>query len=167
MANAPVNIEGIIRAFNIELEKNADLREGVLGEIRKKKDGRYKISIKKTDHYFRKRFTMAHELGHFVLHGAMIGDGVDDNVKYRSTPEGNFYNPNITTREETEANQFAASMLMPENLLLPRVRETRGEFDNQFIKDLATEFQVSPQAMKIRLDALKNNQGDDAPSSPQ
>ncbi len=161
LASAPVNVEGIIRLFNIELDRNADLHDAILGEIRKKEDGRYKISVQKKDHYYRKRFTMAHELGHFLLHGNLIGEGVDDNVAYRSVPEGNFYNPKITPREETEANQFAASVLMPEMLLLPRIQGVTEAFTPDFVNTLAREFQVSQQAMRIRIDSLRKNQNDE------
>lgn len=154
LSSAPVNVEALIRLFNIELDKNANLAEGILGEIRKKEDGRYKISVKSNDHYFRQRFTMAHELGHFLLHSDKIGEGVDDSVQYRSEPYGNFYNQYISTIEETEANKFAAGVLMPEELLIPHLERHDWRVSDIDVKGLATRFQVSPKAMEIRLQGL-------------
>lgn len=155
LSSAPVKVEELIRIFNIELEKNAELHKNILGEIRKL-DGHYKISIQKNDHYFRKRFTMAHELAHFFLHRDKIGEGVDDNVAYRSTEDGNFYNRMITPKEETEANQLAASLLMPEHLLIPYINGQNSKELDTLANELSNKFQVSPAAMKIRLNSLKS-----------
>lgn len=147
--SAPVNIEGMIRGVGVALDKKADLTEGIAGEISMLSDGDYKISVNKNDHYYRQRFTMAHELGHFIFHRELIGDGVDDNKMYRSVEEGNFYNTKVKKIHETEANRFAAVVLMPKELLLKSWED--GEKD---IPTLAKEFQVSQSAMEIRLKNL-------------
>jgi hypothetical protein len=146
---APINIEGIIRKLDIQLDKKAELDEHISGQIQKLPSGGYKISTNIKNHYFRQRFTMAHELGHYLFHINMIGDGVDDDMMFRSTPEGEFYNQSITQNEETEANQFAASVLMPKSLI--------SELQNNGIitsAELAKKLQVSESAMKIRLGSL-------------
>lgn len=148
----PVNIEAIIRGVGIELNKKAELDADVSGQLERIGPGSYRISANKKDHYLRQRFTIAHELGHYMLHAHLIGDGVDDTVNdtimYRSMPKSNFYNPNITAVEETEANKFAAELLMPRSLLA--VTTTVG----QNVAALAKLFQVSPIAMEIRLNGL-------------
>jgi Zn-dependent peptidase ImmA (M78 family) len=148
----PVNIEAIIRGVGIELNKKAELDDGVSGQLERLGPNSYRISANRKDHYLRQRFTMAHELGHYMLHAHLIGDGVDDTVNdtivYRSLPTSNFYNPNITSVEETEANKFAAELLMPRSLLA--VGSTVG----QNLSALAKSFQVSPRAMEIRLIGL-------------
>lgn len=157
IASIPVNIEAMIRSFDIELDKNSNLPEGVLGEISKDGD-RYKISIKKTDHYYRKRFTMAHELGHFVLHKDKIGNGIDDSENYRALRRTNSA---VGALEEKEANSFAANILMPEDLVVQYAKE-RGVFvgnDNEqeeALQEIATAFQVSKAAMQIRINDLKH-----------
>lgn len=155
LSNAPVNVEAIIRCWGIELDKNADLPEGVAGEIRKKEDGGYKISVNKKDHYYRQRFTMAHELGHFMYHAQKMGDvGTSDSVRYRSLD-----NSNIGDQEEIEANKFGASILMPEDLVIKYAVEKKlinGDQVNQdALKEIATAFQVSKVAMEIRINGLK------------
>lgn len=149
LTEAPVNIEGIIRSLGIELDKKAELDNDISGQIEKLPDGSYKISANKVDHYFRQRFTMAHELAHFLFHRSLIGDGVDDNKAYRSTSQGRFYNTSITGKHETQANQFAASVLMPESL----INKLRDEFGDN-LDVLSKKLQVSKQAIKIRLDDM-------------
>lgn len=144
----PVNIEAIIRGVGIQLDKKAELDPNVSGQLERLGPDSYRISANKSDHYLRQRFTMAHELGHYMLHAHLIGDGVDDTKVYRSDPKGNFFNPNITSVEETEANKFAAELLMPRSLLA--VESTVG----LPVAKLATDFQVSPRAMEIRLTGL-------------
>jgi Zn-dependent peptidase ImmA (M78 family) len=149
LTEAPVNIEGIIRSLGIRLDKKAELDNDISGQIEKLSDGSYKISVNKNDHYFRQRFTMAHELGHFIFHRSLIGDGVDDNKVYRSTDTGKFYNMCITREHETQANQFAASILMPESL----VRKLRDELGDDLDK-LSNKLQASKQAVSILMNAL-------------
>lgn len=146
---APVNIEGLIRELGIELDKKADLDESIAGQIERLKNGKYKISVNKDDHYYRQRFTMAHELGHYFFHRSLIGDGVNDSKAYRSTCEGQFCNANIKPSHETRANQFAASILMPEPLVCEIYKELKGD-----VAEIAKRFQASKQAMQIRIDSI-------------
>jgi len=155
LSNAPVNVEAIIHCWGIELDKNAELPEGVAGQIRKKQDGGYKISVNKKDHYYRQRFTMAHELGHFMYHTMEMGDlGTMDSVKYKSLD-----NSNIGDQEEIEANKFGASILMPEDLIIKHALEKKVIIDNKInedgLKEIAKIFQVSYQAMEFRIKTLK------------
>ncbi|MBV6448928.1 ImmA/IrrE family metallo-endopeptidase [Nitrosomonas sp.] len=152
LTEAPVNIEGIIRSLGIELDKKADLDDDISGQIERLPGGSYKISVNKKDHYFRQRFTMAHELAHFLFHRSLIGDGVDDSKAYRSTNKGKFYNTSITREHETQANQFAASILMPESLVL----RLYDEFDSD-LDELSKKLQASKQAISIRLTAMNNS----------
>jgi Zn-dependent peptidase ImmA (M78 family) len=166
--SVPVNIENIIRQYGIELDKNANLENGILGEIRKTENGKYKISIQKKDHYFRKRFTMAHELAHFLLHRDKMGNGVTDSeeidekneiIKYRQLRAID-KNSKIQDNDEVEANRFAAEILMPEESLINYAKErgvynNSGVMDAEALKELTLAFQVSIGAMRIRLENLR------------
>ncbi len=100
----------------------------------------------------RKRFTIAHEIGHLALHAHVLEGqahidkkfGVQLNRDKRSSL-GNDY-------LEIQANQFAAELLMPSDLLK---KEIKGEYfdldDDERIKELAKKYQVSEQAMSIKL----------------
>lgn len=148
-SSAPVNIEQMIRDLGIELDKNASLPDGIAGQIELLDDDEYRISANGNDHYYRRRFTMAHELAHFILHRDLIGRGLDDDRMYRSTAVGNFYNTAVEHSHETQANQLAAQLLVPAKLL--REIWAAGEHD---VDGLAKKFQVSKQAMQIRLQSL-------------
>lgn len=146
---APVNVEAIIRRLGLSVKKDADLPNEISGQIEKLKDGSYEISSSSREHPFRQRFSLAHELGHYILHKSLIGAGLDDNKKYRSTSDGNFYNTFIEMAHERQANSFAASVLMPEKLL-------REDVDNgvKNIVDLYKKYEVSKSAMSWRLKNL-------------
>ena len=144
----PVNIEGIIRSLGIDLDKKATLDDEIAGQIEYLGGSKYKISANSKDHYYRQRFTLAHELGHFLYHSHLIGEGVDDDKAYRSVPDGRFYNQSIGSREETEANRFAASILMPREAVDLAWTELRDA------EQMAKRFQVSKAAMQIRLEGL-------------
>lgn len=148
----PVNIEGIIRDLGIDLDKKAELDAEISGQIELLSNGVHRISVNRGEHYYRQRFTMAHELGHYLYHSHLMRDGIDDNRAYRSEPHGRFHNTNITRSEETEANQFAAAILMPADIL-------RREWqNNRDVEALAKKFQVSKRAMEIRLEGLGCNE---------
>jgi len=112
----PVDVEGKIKEIGLELEIADDLHENIAGQIERTEDA-FKISVSsKLDNKWR-RYVMAHELGHYVLHESRIGDGVDDNIAFFSRPGGNFNNPNIQEKQEFEAHVFAALMLAPAKAL--------------------------------------------------
>ena len=85
----------------------------------------------------RQRFTIAHELGHFVLgHGSRFRD-----------PKQNFSSTNFD-RKEVAANKFAAALLMPREL----VRSLIMEEDIKTVHELAAKLNVSEVAMKYQLE---------------
>jgi Zn-dependent peptidase ImmA (M78 family) len=100
----------------------------------------------------RQRFTVAHELGHLILHRGrpIVVDSVRVNLRDSRSSMA-------TDLEEIEANSFAAELLMPQALVLRNFRSAvdRGERDlRQLVKDLALGFGVSEQAMDYRLQNL-------------
>ncbi|MDR7220932.1 ImmA/IrrE family metallo-endopeptidase [Aminobacter aminovorans] len=148
-SDAPVNIEGLIEAFGVRLERKAELSPQIAGQIERTEDGKFEISVNKEDHYYRRRFTMAHELAHYLLHRSLIGAGVDDTKAYRSLDIGKFHNRSITQEHETEANRVAAKLLMPAKLVARCYGETGGD-----IAQMAKVFKVSAEAMGYRVQSL-------------
>ena len=144
----PVNIEAIVRDIGLRLDKRAKLDDEISGQLERLNGNEFKISVNRDHHYFRQRFTIAHELAHFLLHRDLIGAGVDDNKAYRSTTDGNFNNTEIGPREEAQANRFAARLLIPKSKLGELVRA------DDHVSEIAKKFQVSPAAMNIRLESL-------------
>ena len=101
----------------------------------------------------RQRFTIAHELGHLLLHeGKQVHLDERLRVNLRNATSSLAVDP-----DEMEANQFAAELLMPEaflekDMLMLASRDLESGGD---IKKLAKKYQVSEQAMTIRLVALR------------
>ncbi|NKD55162.1 MULTISPECIES: ImmA/IrrE family metallo-endopeptidase [Haematospirillum] len=146
--SAPVDVERLCRDLGIELRFDL-LSSGVSGMIERKKGEGYIITVNASDPETRRRFTIAHELGHYVYHRDIMGDGIDDDRAYRSTDAGKYHNTRIGRKEEIQANKFAARLLMPEALI--RQYQKKGMTDPA---DLARQFGVSEQAMKIRIGAM-------------
>ena len=98
----------------------------------------------------RARFTIAHEIGHFLMHSKEQPIFID------KTPKILFRNSASSTGEifkEKEANAFAAALLMPKDLI-ERVIINAPDDVEKAIKYLANEFGVSEQAMTFRLSNL-------------
>ncbi|GAB3923504.1 ImmA/IrrE family metallo-endopeptidase [Larkinella terrae] len=99
------------------------------------------------------RFTIAHEIGHFVLGHQRDGMFVDNASKHFSIA---FRDINSSTGEllqEREANAFAAALLMPKSLLVTYINKVGFDLSDEenLIVELANSFKVSTQAMAYRL----------------
>lgn len=108
------------------------------------------VGINQAHSTVRKRFTLAHECGHFVLHQKNT-TYVDRNsgptvlLRDRTSGQG-------SDRKEVEANSFAAELLMPTHFIeqdIDRLNDVQ-DADEMIIK-LARRYEVSAQAMTIRL----------------
>ena len=101
----------------------------------------YIIKVNRFEPKERQRFTIAHEIAHFLLHKDLIRNGVVDSVLYRSK---------LSSRVEAEANRLAADIVMPSDRVSEAVNTFQLSMDAQGISSLADHFQVSKQAMTIR-----------------
>ncbi len=137
----PIDLRGLAKALNLPV-KASTLPPNISGEIRPDGDGGYVIKVSRHDSHGRQRFTVAHEIAHFLLHRKLIGDGITDDVLYRSEQ---------SDAVEAEANRLAADILMPANLLTEKYRTIKSLGGDEMVDSLAEIFSVSPAAMKIRL----------------
>jgi hypothetical protein len=136
----------------------------------------------------RYKFTLAHESGHWRLHrklfmsdpnqGKLIADPSEPSYVCRRSES-----PPV----EVQANMFAAHLLMPKKLVVSAWQCWRGSLDpvhlsdlpalngffdrnpnnvrmEQFVRPLAAQFEVSAEAMRIRLEALGLLQRKQVPS---
>jgi Zn-dependent peptidase ImmA (M78 family) len=139
---APVNVVAIAEDLGLKVWETRSLAENISGKIfRDPVNGGpsgFSIAVNAGEGILRKRFTVAHEIAHFILHRRQLDDGelVDDTM-YRS---------GLSTAEEAQANKLAAQILMPNSLIESLV--TSGIRD---VEALANTLQVSATAMKIRL----------------
>ena len=113
------------------------------------------IAVQKDDYRTRKRFTIAHEIGHFCLrHQFEPGEHVHVDRGHAITPRNSRSSTGVDIKE-IEANQFAACLLMPSKLLLGRIKGLGvKQLRDDHVSLLAKEFDVSEQAMTIRLSTL-------------
>jgi len=112
--------------------------EGISG-VFFKKDGKLFLGVNESDAENRKRFTIAHEIGHYILHpSSLLHYDKPNMIHYRSTQ--------VLGPLEREANYFAAELLMPEDLVKQCIE--RGI---RSVAELARRFQVSDEAMGYRL----------------
>lgn len=111
------------------------------------------IAVAAEQPHVRQRFTIAHELGHFLLHPT---DGEEVHVDKHFRVQ--FRSPTSSTAEdvgEIEANAFAAALLMPEEWILRETRQVTFDFDDpEAVRELAERYDVSTQAMTFRLTNL-------------
>ena len=92
------------------------------------------IVVNSAESWRRQRFTVAHEIGHLILHP--LG------VKWRDETF-------VGTKAEAQANGYAAGLLMPFYLL-----ESQFTVYGPNIGLLSDVFAVSTQAMSYRLDKM-------------
>jgi Zn-dependent peptidase ImmA (M78 family) len=150
---APVDVNKIAKALGLQIVYS-ELGENVSGLL-VTRDGTSAICVRETDALVRQRFTIAHEIGHFRLrHQFEAGEHVHVDEGWKVTARSNNRTVGADPKE-VEANQFAASLLMPTKLLNQRVsRFGIGRLDDDHVAELAREFKVSEQAMALRLAAL-------------
>ena len=121
--------------------------EGIHGLIAKRAMSTT-IYVNVNDKPVRKRFTVAHEIGHFILHlAAGEGEFIDNQDTFRTVQDPDTPWDEVR-RREWEANVFASTLLMPERAV------RRAWSDLQDTDGMASFFQVSRQAMALRLDSL-------------
>lgn len=148
LSEYPVKLGAMARELGVGGVKISSMRTGVSGQIAREGD-HYVIRINRNEARERQRFTIAHELAHYLLHRQLIDsmpDGITDSVLYRSgAPE----------RIEYEANRLAAELVMPRQLVQRKLDdEFGGVVTEATIESLAASFQVSKAAMEIRLSSL-------------
>lgn len=142
--SAPVDVDGLCADLGLRVNQ-AWLDDDISGELVRVSPDKFEINVNASHPTTRQRFTTAHELGHFIYHRDLIGDGLDDDRAYRSTSKGRYHNTRIGRPQETQANQFAANLLMPWGL----IEALRA--DGLSRKQIAKKLAVSEQALAIRL----------------
>lgn len=157
--SAAVDIEKIARKLQIQIIKqdaaaDSDISGFLLRDFDNKKA---LIGVNGSHPLNRQRFTIAHEIGHYFLHNyeGVHFDGKNTGLQMLlrngKSSEG-------TSVEEREANFFAAELLMPEMLLEKDIAKIDGVYlldeDDESIKNLASEYQVSVRALTYRLSYL-------------
>lgn len=122
----------------------ADLKEGEA--LVRKRDASFVIQVKNQAEV-RRRFSVAHELGHLFLHMGFILDPTrwERIDEYLDSPKFRYG----FSEEEYEAHEFAAALLMPEEEFRNVVRKFTSEGTVE-LSPIADHFQVSMHAARVR-----------------
>ncbi len=147
--DVPVDVTAIASSLDITVH-SLHLDSSVSGMLVIQGE-RAAIAVNAEDPSPRRRFTIGHEIGHYLLHKNTADLFVDGaSIYYRDTrsSEG-------TRFQEIDANAFAAELLMPRDKVVERLgTQPIHVLDDDAIMELANYFGVSVQAMTIRLDRL-------------
>lgn len=138
--SVPINPEHVAKCYGIDVIYDHELAYGTTsGRCVSIDGGGRVILVNPADSNTRQRFTIAHELGHALMHDV-------DREHCRTERKYTLDNHRI---EEVQANRFAAELLMPAEFVSDAFNFGLP------LEDLASRFGVSQTAIRIRLEELR------------
>lgn len=151
LSSVPIAVERIAQKLGLSIQEE-DFGDEISGLL-VLREGTGTIGVNSGHALVRRRFTIAHEIGHFLLHateGQLFIDHKKSAVFLRDS--------NSSTgerRQEVEANAFAAALLMPRSSLNELlVSQEVGVIDDESLASMAETLGVSVQALSLRLGRL-------------
>lgn len=145
----PVPVEKIVDTLGLELRR-APAEDDLSGFLyRDRHKNTAAIGVNSTHQANRQRFTIGHELGHFLLHdheGIHVDRRFEVKLRINRSSEE-------SDDQENEANLFAAELLMPESILkadLAKIEQLDLEDEASLVR-LAGKYAVSVQALSFRV----------------
>lgn len=144
MTDIPVDPIQLANLMGIEVQEGEFTDSSVSGVLRIE-DGKSTIIVNKDHHYNRKRFTVAHEIGHVVL-----------GHRPKNQDFAEIYRNGKSNSKEQQANQFAAALLVDKADLLESSAMLKkcGIPREKIIVALADKYKVSTQTLRYRLDNI-------------
>ncbi len=142
LSEHPVKLGALAKRLGVKVLLST-LRRGTSGQIGQE-NGEFVIRINRHEAKHRQRFTLAHEIAHFLLHRDMVvaDGGWSENVLLRSGQPDNV---------EYEANRLASDLVIPSAQLAEAAGNYSGPITSEAIEDLARRFRVSTAALEIKL----------------
>ncbi len=137
----PVDPVVVARLAGLRVLEDATLNPNILGALIKEPNQDPLIMLNANDPPNRRRFTCAHEIGHFVRRGGTPEPYTTIDFRDASSARGE-------EDEEIYANEFAACLLMPEQDVRRLTKEGLGDLE------MSIRFGVSREAMHFRLKNL-------------
>lgn len=132
-----VNLFQIINNMNIHY-KESFLGEGILGSCKSRGLKRLIVVNPNIEYDGRKRFTIAHELGHLLMHQGSHSCN-DDMINVRRT----------SNMIENEANSFASELLMPCRAIQEYLKTE--DVSSKLIKKISEQYESSLTAAAVTL----------------
>ena len=110
-----VDVEGLAEELGVEVGRHPYRPElcGTLQRFGRK----WMIGVNASDTLTRQRWTIAHEIGHYVMHRDLVVKregipGIGDDRKYRQPDIESLRNPFVLPKHESQANQVATWILL-------------------------------------------------------
>ena len=146
--NLPVDPYRISKEMEIEVvEDDCEGYTGMLLVVA----GQALISVKSSiREYPKKRFTVAHEMGHFS-----IPEHITEERYFFQCTDKDLNTFDKKGGREAEANEFAAELLMPEDIFKEKIR--LKDLSYNLLQDLTSEFETSLTATGIRFSELSGD----------
>jgi Zn-dependent peptidase ImmA (M78 family) len=149
VSEAPVPVERIARRLGAQITYESF--EGEISGMLYRNRGTTVIGVNSRHAPTRQRFTVAHEIGHLLIHkGQPVFIDRFVRVNWRNGE---------SNREEVQANAFAAELLMPRALVRKAIERAlsrrRDVTPQELVSVLAKSFEVSAAAMQYRLTNLE------------
>lgn len=151
VTEAPIDVEKVAAGLGIAI-KRTPTEDEISGFLLRNAEGNTIIGVNTLHHPNRQRFTIAHEIGHYMLEHEFDQVHVDRSVmKLRSAASSSGED-----QDEVEANRFAAELLMPSGFVGKDIKSLimTDLLDDKRMQQLARRYQVSVQAMTNRLITL-------------
>ena len=148
LVKPPVKLTNIMSSLSIKFEEKD--YEGQLSGAAIFNGNDMIVTVSSKEPESRKRFTIAHEIGHLLLHA-------DQALNVDIKPISLNRDVNSKTGEswrEIEANYFAASLLMPKEDVKAHFQKWSELEEDERLNRLAKRYEVSMQAMSVRLNTL-------------
>lgn len=137
-----IDIEGLIRKMNIRLV-STELEEGILGASKVEGLKRLIVISSKVYNEEQKRFTLAHELGHILIHRGTHYFSKEDLATICTCKQ-----------KEDEADRFAVELLLPSKFIRNIIKENDVNFE--LIKQISKKYRMSLTSTAIRVAELTN-----------
>ena len=143
----PIPLEQLANAVGIVdiVGQTTSSFEGVLVTTAAKRTG--SIAYNNASRIERRRFTIAHEIGHFLI------PWHDASAQCASADMAVFKSQDVRKNKEAEANRFAAALLTPPTLFVPDIRRF-GSPETEHVLALATKYRVSKEMAARRYTEL-------------
>ncbi|HUX22353.1 MAG TPA: ImmA/IrrE family metallo-endopeptidase [Spirochaetia bacterium] len=143
---APIDLERICRLLGFQYIEVQHFPAS-LSALCIEQEGTKYAAVNGSHHPHRKRFSLAHELGHWVLgHTRSYSQSA---VSIDNPPDPHELN-RASQQEESEANEFAGELLVP----LTQLKSELSKGKN--LEQLSSHFNVSTQVVTIRMIATRN-----------
>jgi Zn-dependent peptidase ImmA (M78 family) len=141
-SSTPFDVISFAQDLGIEVLESDQLEKTTRGYIKEFSNNKVVICVNKNNYFNRKRFTIAHELGHYFLHRGKLKNTIIEAEDYQDNA---MYHDETLNQEEKEANNFGATILMPKEQFIKL-----WNMDNYPVEMMAKDFLVSELAIYTR-----------------